>query len=242
MVGFVFIGPILLALQGIFAWIAQTPVASDFVAQAGAGGDIYTLLDDLAEDSVAFDIAQNLLFPALLGLIVVMVYVPLQAMRAGLLTRFFATLGMALGASALFIVPAISLLALMLWFGWLGLTILDKLRKGRPPAWDAGVAMPWPKPGEQAQPVPAAAGGPDVVEGDATEVFEPDDSPRSQRPSRARQEEEAQAPAVSTRDGFRFGEALPSAQEAERLLRCVDPPGAGGAGAKRGAGRARSRG
>jgi len=176
MVGFVFIGPILLALQGIFAWIAQTSVASDFVAQSGAGGDIYTLLDDLAEDSVAFEIAQGLLFPALLGLIVVMVYVPLQALRAGLLTRFFATLGMALGASALFIVPAISLLALTLWFGWLALIILDKLRKGRPPAWDAGVAMPWPKPGEQAQPVPAAAGGPDVVEGDATELFEPDES------------------------------------------------------------------
>ena len=176
MVGFVFIGPILLAAQGVFAWIAQTSVASDFVAQSGAGGDIYTLLDDLAENSVAFDIAQNLLFPALLGLIVVMVYVPLQALRVGLLTRFFATLGMALGASALFIVPAISLLALMLWFGWLGLTILDKMRKGRPPAWDAGVAMPWPKPGEQAQPVPATAAGPDVVEGDATELFEPGDS------------------------------------------------------------------
>lgn len=175
MVGFVFIGPILLAAQGVFAWIAQTQVGADFVAQAGAGGDVYTLLDDLVEKSTAFDIAQNLLFPALLGLIVVMVYVPLQSLRVGLLTRFFATLGMALGASALFIVPAISLLGLMLWFGWLGLTILDKLRKGRPPAWDAGVAIPWTKPGQDPQPVPAAAAGPDVVEGDATELFEPGD-------------------------------------------------------------------
>lgn len=175
MVGFVFIGPILLAAQGVFAWIAQTQVGADFVAQAGAGGDVYTLLDDLVEKSTAFDIAQNLLFPALLGLIVVMVYVPLQSLRVGLLTRFFATLGMALGASALFIVPAISLLGLMLWFGWLGLTILDKLRKSRPPAWDAGVAIPWTKPGQDPQPVPAAAAGPDVVEGDATELFEPGD-------------------------------------------------------------------
>lgn len=175
MVGFVFIGPILLAAQGVFTWIAQTQVGADFVAQAGAGGDVYTLLDDLVEKSTAFDIAQNLLFPALLGLIVVMVYVPLQSLRVGLLTRFFATLGMALGASALFIVPAISLLGLMLWFGWLGLTILDKLRKSRPPAWDAGVAIPWTKPGQDPQPVPAAAAGPDVVEGDATELFEPGD-------------------------------------------------------------------
>ena len=32
-------------------------------------------------------------------LVVAMVYVPLNAMRVGLLTRFFATLGMALAAS-----------------------------------------------------------------------------------------------------------------------------------------------
>ena len=32
MIGFVFIGPILLGVQGIVAWVAQTQVASDFVA------------------------------------------------------------------------------------------------------------------------------------------------------------------------------------------------------------------
>jgi hypothetical protein len=177
MVGFVFIGPILLAVQGIVTWIAQTQVASDFVSQAGPSGDVYTLLDDLIDNSSIFDVASNLLFPALLGLIVVMVYVPLQAMRAGLLSRFFATLGMALGVSSLFIVPALSLLALMIWFGWLGFTILDKVPKGRPPAWDAGEAIPWPKPGEQ--PTPAPAGAPaEVVDGDASEVF-----PESQQPT-----------------------------------------------------------
>jgi len=186
MVGFVFIGPILLAVQGIVTWIAQTQVASDFVSQVGPSGDVYTLLDDLIDNSSIFDVASNLLFPALLGLIVVMVYVPLQAMRVGLLSRFFATLGMALGVSSLFIVPALSLLALMIWFGWLGFTILDKVPKGRPPAWDAGEAIPWPKPGEQ--PTPAPAGGPaDVVDGDASEVFPetqasaPDHSGRRER-------------------------------------------------------------
>ena len=132
MVGFVFIGPILLGVQGIIAWFAQTHVASDFVAQSGPSGDIYTQLQNLIDGSTAFDVASNLLFPALLGLIVVMVYVPLQAQRTGLLTRFFATLGMALGVSSLFIVPALSLLALMIWFGWLGFTILDRVPRGRP--------------------------------------------------------------------------------------------------------------
>jgi hypothetical protein len=184
MVGFVFIGPLLLGVQGIVAWIAQTSVASDFVAQVGRGGDIYTLLDDLIDDSTAYVVAQNLLFPALLGLIVVMVYVPLQAQRVGLLSRFFATLGMALGVSSLFIVPALSLLALMIWFGWLGFTILDRVPKGRPPAWAAGEAIPWPKPGEEPRPAAAAEA---VVDGDASEVFaEPEPQDHSARRERAR--------------------------------------------------------
>lgn len=169
MVGFVFIGPILLGVQGIIAWFAQTHVASDFVAQSGPSGDIYTQLQNLIDGSTAFDVASNLLFPALLGLIVVMVYVPLQAQRTGLLTRFFATLGMALGVSSLFIVPALSLLALMIWFGWLGFTILDRVPRGRPPAWDAGAAIPWPRPGDAPATAPAAPA--EVVNGDATEVF-----------------------------------------------------------------------
>ena len=149
MVGFVFVGPILLAVQGVVAWVAQTQVASDFLAEAGPGGDVYALLDDLAEDSTAFEVASNLLFPAILGMLVAMVYVPLQAMRVGLLTRFFGTLGMALGVAMLFIVPAVSLLTIAAWFLYLGLLILDRVPRGRPPAWNAGEAIPWPKPGEE---------------------------------------------------------------------------------------------
>jgi hypothetical protein len=186
MVGFVFIGPLLLAAQGIVAWVAQSQVATDFVAQAAAGGDVYTLLDDLVEDSTLFTVAANLLFPAVLGLLVAMVYVPLQSMRAGLLSRFFATLGMALGAATLFIVPAISLLALVVWFGWLGFIILDRTPRGRPPAWAAGEAIPWLRPGEQA--ADASAADPDVVEGEGDEVLggEGESKDHSARRERAR--------------------------------------------------------
>ena len=158
MVGFAFVGPILLAAQGVIGYVAQRQVASDFVAQAGSGGDVFTLLDDLQDDSAAFDVATNLLFPAILGMLVAMVYVSLQAMRVGLLTRFFGTLGMALGAGMLFIVPAIALLTIMIWFGWLGFVILDRVPKGRPPAWDAGTAIPWPRPGEEQAETPRELG------------------------------------------------------------------------------------
>ena len=58
----------------------------------------------------------------------------------------------------------------MIWFGWLGFMILDRIPRG-PPAGlgNAGEAMPWPKPGEEPARPAAAAEAP--VEGDATEVF-----------------------------------------------------------------------
>jgi hypothetical protein len=182
MVGFAFIGPVLLAAQGAIAWAAQTQVASDFVAQAGPGGDIYSLLDNLIDESGAFDVASNLLFPAILGMLVAMVYIPLQAMRAGLLTRFFGTLGMALGAGMLFIVPAIALLTIAVWFLWLGLMFIDKIPGGpRPPAWEAGVAIPWPRPGDE--PRDADDDEPEVVEGEGEELMgaERDHSARRER-------------------------------------------------------------
>jgi hypothetical protein len=168
MVGFVFIGPLLLAVQTVIKAIAQVQLASDFVAQSTAGGDIYTLLDDLIDDSALNQVGSYLILPALLAMVVAMIYVPLNAMRAGLLTRFFATLGMALAVSLILLQPQLSLLALMIWFAWLGLLILDRVPRGRPPAWAAGEAIPWPRPGEEPRPAVAAEA---TVEGDASEVF-----------------------------------------------------------------------
>ena len=183
MLGFAFIGPILLAAQGAIAWVAQTQVASDFVAAAAPGGDIYSLLDDLVDDSGAFDVASNLLFPAIIGMLVAMIYVPLQAMRVGLLTRFFGTLGMALGAGMLFIAPAISLLTISIWFLWLGLMFIDKIPGGpRPPAWEAGVAIPWPRPGDE----PRERDEDVDEEEDAESVMQPEPRDHSARRDRAR--------------------------------------------------------
>jgi len=112
------------------------------------------------------EVAGSLFFPAVLGLVVAMVYISLQAMRVGLVSRFFGTLGMALGGALVVIAPQLSLLAIAIWMGWLGFIYLDRVPRGRAPAWVAGEAIPWPKPGEQV-PEPAA----DVIEGDATEAF-----------------------------------------------------------------------
>lgn len=168
MLGFTVIGPLLLAAQSLAGYFGQSEVASDFTTRYGDGGDIYTLLENLTDDSSLTTVASSIVLPAILGLGVAMIYFPLQAMRAGLVTRFFGTLGMALGAATI-LFATLTLLPDTLWFLWLGLIFLGRTPRGRPPAWDAGEAIPWPRPGEEpARPEPAPAG---VVNGEATEVL-----------------------------------------------------------------------
>jgi hypothetical protein len=81
-----------------------------------------------------------------LALVVSLFYCGLWGMRTGLLTRFWGSLGMASGVGAL---VGLSPLVLI-WFFYLGLLLLGALPGGRPPAWAAGEAIPWPTPGEQA--------------------------------------------------------------------------------------------
>jgi len=81
-----------------------------------------------------------------LGLAVALVYSCLFAMRTGLLTRFWGSLGMALGVAALLLLVQFT----MIWFIYFALLLLGRLPGGKPPAWAAGEAIPWPTPGEKA--------------------------------------------------------------------------------------------
>ena len=94
---------------------------------------------------------------------------------------------MALGAT--FILPpliGLTLPALLAWFMYFGLLLAGRTPKGRPPAWDAGVAVPPPGRGEEPEPVAAAAGGGDIVEGDAMEIPGVDENPNAARRERAK--------------------------------------------------------
>jgi len=73
-------------------------------------------------------------------------YTCLWAMRTGLLTRFWGSLGMALGIAVLINLIILS----VVWFVYLGLLYLGWLPGGKPPAWEEGKAVPWPTPGERA--------------------------------------------------------------------------------------------
>lgn len=145
LVAFAFIGPAILAAQGIIAWVASRGVSNDFINRA-SGGDPAKFAQDLIDNDSTRKVASALLIPAVLALMVAMIYIPLQSYRVGLITRFAGTLGMALGASMFLIFP-VALLAIMCWFVFVGLIFINKIPGGRrPPAWDEGKAVPWEMP------------------------------------------------------------------------------------------------
>jgi hypothetical protein len=123
---------------------------------------------DVTDNSSTLQAGYGLELAARLGLIIGMVYISLQALRAGLLTRFMGSLGIALGAAVLLIPPVVFFAAIIWAFflGYLGLLFLGRLPAGRPPAWETGEAIPWQRPGDEPPPERSS----DVIEGDATEA------------------------------------------------------------------------
>jgi hypothetical protein len=117
-----------------------------------------------------------------LGFVVALFYSCLWAMRTGLLSRFWGSLGMALGIAALFgLMPFV-----LLWFVYFGVLLLDRLPGGRPPAWAAGEAIPWPTPGEKAAAELEPEGGWDESESalDPGEGDEGESGPKRKRKQR----------------------------------------------------------
>jgi hypothetical protein len=65
---------------------------------------------------------------------------------------------------------------------WLGLMFIDRIPGGpRPPAWEAGVAIPWPRPGDEPREPED-----DAPEEDAESVMQPEPQDHSARRERAR--------------------------------------------------------
>ncbi len=104
-----------------------------------------------------------------LGFIVAFFYSGLWAMRTGVLTRLWASVGMASGV-ALLLGPLF--FVTLIWLIYFALLLLGKVPGGRPPAWAAGEAVPWPTPGEKAA-AELEPKDPDVIDVDATDVKEP---------------------------------------------------------------------
>lgn len=141
------------------------------------------LEDDAASeartDASLAPIATGLGLAGALGFVVALFYTCLWAMRTGLLTRFWGSLGMALGVATLLgLLPF-----LLIWLLYVAFMVLGKVPGGRPPAWAAGEAIPWPTPGEKAAAELEPEDGwdePEVEDGPEGE----DDGPKRKRKQR----------------------------------------------------------
>jgi hypothetical protein len=61
----------------------------------------------------------------------------------------------------------------VLWFAITGLMLARLWPRPLPPAWEAGEAIPWPRPGEDLGPPVAERGESGTVEGSGREISEP---------------------------------------------------------------------
>lgn len=172
LIGLVIAAPLFLAAASLFNATATNEAASQFAA-GKASSDLTVkeareecssdkegeetlsacattkVADDKAQNAVSDastrDLATGLALGGRLGLAFALIYCCLYAMRTGLLTRFWGSLGMALGAGVLLLLIQFTLI----WFLYFALLVAGWVPGGRPPAWAAGEAIPWPTPGEK---------------------------------------------------------------------------------------------
>jgi hypothetical protein len=164
------IGGILLALAGVLSTIATALAVNDFLS----GPRTVEAADDVATSSFVVT-AQLIGLPGTLGLAIAFVLIALNAMRAGLLTRFMGILGVIVGV--LIVIPIGSGLPVVqvFWLLALGLLLLERWPRDPLPAWRTGRAEPWPSQQEirearmranaerRGEPVPEAPAEPAAV-------------------------------------------------------------------------------
>jgi hypothetical protein len=126
------------------------------------------LANDVIDNTTLLQIGSFARFLGLFTLVFALVYISLWAMRTGLLTRFWGTLGLALGVSII-LVP-VGIFGLVLWFAAVGLQIAGWWPGPLPPAWAEGKAVPPPPRGGGLGPPVAEREG--TVEGSGREVSE----------------------------------------------------------------------
>ncbi|MGI8595401.1 MAG: DUF4386 family protein, partial [Solirubrobacteraceae bacterium] len=133
-------GPILLLAASIAAQVVLASKARDFATSglqtAAAAKEVFR--------SGAYQGPLYASFAGQVAIAFAVILISLNAMRAGLLTRFLGVLGIIAGV--LFVIPLGSPLPIVqsFWFGALALLFSGRWPQGMPPAWASGEAVPWP--------------------------------------------------------------------------------------------------
>jgi hypothetical protein len=130
------------------------------------------LANDTINDTTAIKVSNALGFLGALIMLAGSIYALVWVRRTGLLTRSWAVIGIAV-IVALFVIPAVGPIGIVLWFAITGLMLARLWPRPLPPAWEAGEAIPWPRPGEDLGPPMAERGESSTVEGSGREISEP---------------------------------------------------------------------
>jgi hypothetical protein len=151
LIGLAIAGPLFLAGLAVATGLSLHAAAPDFVAvekarhALGTGDHANSVAQNVISDQSLSGLTVGFGIAGTLGFAVAMAYTCFHAMRVGLLTRFWGSLGAALGVASILVLQYT-----LLWIAYLGLLIGGWTPKGRPPAWAEGKAVPWPTPGEKA--------------------------------------------------------------------------------------------
>jgi hypothetical protein len=139
------IGAVLSAISTVLGTVGSGAAVSDFLD----GPRTVDAAADVATSSLLIT-AQFIGLAAQLLLATGLVLISLNAMRAGLLTRFLGILGIITGALVIIPLGPVPVVQAF-WLFALGLVILGRTPGGVPPAWETGKAEPWPSQREQAE-------------------------------------------------------------------------------------------
>ena len=171
-VGLVIAGPLFLAAFSILTGLSLHDAAPDFVAKgiAGNGDRADDVAQNVIDDASLRDLAAGFGIGGALGFAFAMAYTCMHATRVGLLSRLWGSMGVALGVASI-----IFFQYTLLWIAYLGLLIAGWLPRGRPPAWAAGRAIPWPTPGERMAERMSGEQGPSAEDADPGAEGEPDE-------------------------------------------------------------------
>jgi len=156
---------------------ANAPAAKPRTPDQAANDAREALADHLNKHTTLLIVGGVISTIGVLGLVFGMIYTNLWCMRLGLVTRLWGALGMAFGLFLIIpLFPPIP--GLVLWFAITGLMLAGFWPRPLPPAWAAGEAVPWQRPGDDLGPPPAERGPEGTVEGSGRQVSEsplPDD-------------------------------------------------------------------
>jgi hypothetical protein len=144
----VYLGPILFAVASVLSTIDRIDIADQFASSGethGRAGETRAqdLLDERGPVPVALGAAGTL------ALAFTLVLVSLNAMRAGVLSRFLGIIGIIVGA--LYVIPLFGgpLIVQLFWLGALAAIFLGYWPGGRGEAWETGTAIHWPSAAER---------------------------------------------------------------------------------------------